>query len=162
MIDSFQASFYFSWRGPSSQYTWDWVLSFKPGDRKVLPRLLCVEIKEKKRLRLVKAPFRATGAIIGGTGVVIKAVGRGVCKVGKAMKMGPSSQWIPEHDIGPDGNRTNWSKVKDVSMKVERPTARKTIDVFNEKGEKNWSGGASVASTDIGSDSDEKNGKDFV
>lgn len=122
----------------------------------------CVGVKEKKRLRLVKAPFRATGAVIGGTGFVIKAVGRGVCKVGKAMQMGPSSQWIPEGDIGPDENKIDWRKVKDVSVKVERPTERKTIDVFNEAGEKNWSDGASVASTDIGGDFDEKTGKDFV
>lgn len=122
----------------------------------------CVEIKEKKRLRFVKAPFRATSAIIGGTGVVIKAVGKGVCKVGRAMQMGPSSHWIPEGDIGPDRNKVGWKKVKDVSVKVRRPNEKKTIDVFNEKGERNWSDDASVASTDVGCDLDEKTGKDFV
>ena len=122
----------------------------------------CVELKEKKRVRLVKAPFRATGAVIGGTGSVISAVGRGVCKVGKAMQMGSSSQWVLEADMGADGKRIDWSKVEDSPVKVEKPSEKKMIDVFNEKGERNWSDGASVASTDIGSDFDEKSGKEFV
>jgi len=122
----------------------------------------CVEVKEKKRVRVVKAPFRLTGAVISGTGSVIKVVGRGVYKAGKAMQMGSSSQWVPEADIGPDGKKIGSRKVKDGAVKVEKPGEKKTIDVFNEKGERNWSDGASMASTDVGSDFDEKTGKDFV
>jgi len=122
----------------------------------------CVEVKEKKRVRVVKAPFRVTGAVISGTGSIIKIVGRGVCKVGKAMQMGPSSQWVLEADIGPDGKKIGTIKVKDDPVKVEKPSEKKTINVFNEKGERSWSDGASMASTDVGSDFDEKTGKEFV
>lgn len=116
----------------------------------------CIEVKEKKRIRVIKAPFRFTGAVINGTGCVIKAAGRGVCKVGKALQMGQSSKWVLEADIGSDG------KVKAGPMEAESPSEKKTIDVFNENGEKNWNDDASVASTDVGSDFNEKIGKDFV
>ncbi len=160
--DRLQAKFYFQWRGPSSQYTWDWVLDLKPGDRKSLPRMPCVEVKEKKRVRLAKAPFRATGAVIQGTGSVIRAVGRGVGKFGTVMRMGPSSQWVAKADFGADGKKIDWSKVADSSVKAEEPGEKKPIDVFNKKGERQWSDSASVASTNIGSDFDEKTGKYFV
>ena len=113
-----------------------------------------VEIKEKKRIRVLKAPFRATGAIVLGTGLAIRAVGIGISKLGSKLQMGPSSEWVAEADIDSDGKKIDRSK--------PQPEQKKPIDVFNEKGEKNWSDGASVASTDIGSDYDEKSGKDFV
>lgn len=113
-----------------------------------------VEIKEKKRTRVLKAPFRATGAILLGTGSVIKAIGNGISKLGGRAKMGSSSEWVDEADINSDGKRTDWSK--------PRAEHKRTVDVFNEKGEKSWSDEASVASTDVGSDFDEKIGADFL
>lgn len=113
-----------------------------------------VEIKEKKRIRVLKAPFRATGAIVLGTGLAIKAVGTGISKLGSKLQMGSSSEWVAEADLGPEGKKIDRSK--------PQAEQKKPIDVFNEKGEKNWSDEASIASTDIGSDYDEKSRKEFV
>lgn len=155
------ANFYFQWRDSSSQYTWDWVLSMKPGDRRALPRMPMVLVKEKKRARIIKAPFRATGAVIGLGGFAIKVVGKGVCKLGRAMSMGPSSEWVPQADVGAEGKKIDWSKVRHV-LPVEGLIEENTVDVFNEKGERKWNDDASVASTDVASEMDEKSGKEFV
>ena len=117
-----------------------------------------VEIKEKTSKRIVKAPFRATGAILLGTGHAIKAVGHGIGRVGHVLKMGPSSEWVAEVDVGPDGKKKDYSKK---IVKPEQP-AKKTMTVFTEKGGKTWDDGASVASTDVSSTYDEKHDKEFV
>lgn len=125
-----------------------------------------VEIKEKKRVRVIKAPFRATGFVVAGTGLAIKAIGTGLCKAGKMVFMGNGSEWVAQADIGPDGKKIDWSKrpSKDNLAKERKlqQSQKKMINIFNEKGEKTWSDGASVASTDVGSVYDEKTEKDFV
>lgn len=121
-----------------------------------------VQIKEKKRVRLAKAPFRLTGAVFSGTGFVILAAGKGLEKIGRAMSMGKSSEWVSEADIGPDGKKIDWSKRDDVESKLSPGPKAKTINVFNENGEKAWSDDASVASTNVDSDLDEKAGEEFV
>ena len=118
-----------------------------------------VEVKEKKRIRVLKAPLRVTGAIMSGTGLAIQAIGNGLIKVGNKITTGPSSEWVPEADVDLNGKKIDRSKTLS-EQKLNGGT--KHIDVFNEKGERNWSDGASVASTDVGSEYDEKSGKDFV
>lgn len=170
--DLAQANFYFQYRGSSSQYTWDWCLALQPGDRKALPRMPMVEIKERKRVKIAKAPFRGIGLAISGVGLTVRAVGQGVAKLGSAVKMGPSSQWVPEGDVV-DGKVVNWAKVfdeekKQIKLKVERETGgaahgqkkQTTVKVFNEKGEKLWKDDDSVASTEAGAEC--VNEKEFV
>lgn len=112
-------------------------------------------------MRLVKAPLRLGGAVFNGTGLIIGAVGKGFCKVGKAMSLGKSSEWVPEADVGAHGKKINWSKQGDAVNDHKSGPQPKAINVFNEKGEKAWDDTASVASTNVGSD-DEKSGKDFL
>lgn len=120
-----------------------------------------VEVKEKKRVRLIKAPFRATAAVFAGTGLTIRAVGNGLCKVGKAVSMGKSSEWVSEADVGPDGKTIDWSKVGQAAV-AKGPSSPKTTEVCNEKSEKAWTDDASVASTDVESVVDEKAEKEFL
>jgi hypothetical protein len=128
LICGIQANFYFQYRGPSSKYTWDWVLTLQPGDRKALPRMPMVKIKEKKGITLIKAPFRGVGFIVGGTGAAIKGIGQGLCHIGNKVKMGKSSEWVAEADVK-DGKVNNYSA----------PEAKKEeIKIFSEKGEKLW------------------------
>ena len=118
-----------------------------------------VEIKEKKRVRVLKAPLRATGAILLGTSLAMQAVGNGLTKVGNKISMGPSSEWVAEVDIDSSGKKINRSKYPAEQKLGDK---KRYIDIFNEKGQRNWSDGASIASTDVGSDYDEKSGKEFV
>lgn len=116
-----------------------------------------VEVKEKKRARLAKAPLRVAAMPLIVTGLGVKALGKGLHKIGSVMQMGSATKWVPEADMGADGKPIDWSKVKD-PLKFEK----KTIDVFNEKGERNWSDTASAASTDVASAYDEKSEKEFL
>lgn len=159
-----QANFYFQYRGASSQYTWDWCLALQPGDRKALPRMPMVEVKERKRVKIAKAPFRGIGLAITGVGATVRAVGHGVAKLGSAVKMGPSSRWVPQGDVTEDGKVIDWAKVwddekKQIKLKVEAQMGQgaaagqkmpAVVKVFNEKGEKLWRDDDSVASTEAG------------
>lgn len=125
-----------------------------------------VEVKERKRVRIAKAPFRGIGLAISGVGLTVRAVGHGVAKLGSAIKMGPSSQWVPEADIV-DGKVTDWAKVwndekEQIKLKVESQIGKKhaPVKVFNEKGEKLWKDDDSIASTQAGSDGIKE--KEFV
>jgi hypothetical protein len=132
-----------------------------------------VEIKERKRVKIAKAPFRGIGLTISGVGITLRAVGHGVAKLGSAVKMGPSAQWVPEGDVV-DGKVVDWAKVfdeekKQIKLKVEREIAasaaraknkHSTAKVFNEKGEKLWRDDDSIASTEAGADC--VNEKEFV
>ena len=155
-----QANFYFQYRGPASQYTWDWVLKLQPGDRKALPRMPMVEIKERKRVRVAKAPFRTIGFVVSGVGLVVRAAAHGVVKLGDVAKMGKGSEWVPEGDVV-DGKKVDWSSVfekerRDKLIKIERNERNGgsgvTVKVFNEKGEKVWKDDDSVASTTLGAE----------
>lgn len=160
----YQANFYFQYRGPSSQYTWDWVLSMGLGDRRALPRMPMVEIKEKKRVQVLKAPFRLAGSVIECSGLAVKAVGKGICRAGGVLKIGPRSEWVNAYDVGRDGQKIDWAKFSTVNAAEGSAfnNKKKTIDVFNEKGELSWSDEASVASTDVDDMLDEKSGKELL
>jgi len=127
------ANFYFQWRGPESKYTWDWVLKLQPGDRKALPRMPAVQVKEKKTVTVAKAPFRAVGLVIGGTGLAIKSIGHGLYSIGTKVKMGSRSEWIPEADVVVK----NGKKVKASSVVVDKGN-KTEIKIFDEKGRKLW------------------------
>ncbi|KAJ9618115.1 hypothetical protein H2204_013162 [Knufia peltigerae] len=143
------ANFYFQHRGPNSQYTWNWVQKLQVGDRKVLPRMPMVKVKERKRVRVAKAPFRAVGYAFQGVGVAVSGVARGLEKIGEIGKMGKSAEWVPEADVL-DGKKVGWEKKeKELEKRVKMEQAEKKVEykVFNEKGEKTWKDDDSVAST---------------
>jgi len=121
-----------------------------------------IEIKEKKRTTFVKAPFRLTAAVFNGTGHMFKGVGRGIQKVGRVVKMGPSSEWVPEFDVGVNGKKIDWDAVeKKHDTKITSATP-KVVGVFNEKGQRAWSDRDSLASTEAGAEYDEKINKEFI
>lgn len=156
-----QAKFYFQYRGPSSQFTWDWVLSFKPGDRKILPRMPMVEIKEKRHIQVVKAPFRVAAAVIAGSGRMVESLGHGLIRVSQAVKLGNRSEWVAEADIKANKKTTLGSAAGgNVTFATSKP--KKMTRVFNEKGGKVWSDNDSVASTEAGSMLNEKTGRDLL
>jgi hypothetical protein len=129
----------------------------QPGDRKALPRMPMVHIKEKKRIQVVKAPFRGVAAVIGGTGLAIKGVGKGLCWVSEKVQMGKSGEWVAEADLDKDGKIKGNGK-KDCGV---TGTEKKEIKIFNEKGEKTWKDDDDTASTTAGSIYDEKTVKVF-
>lgn len=135
-------------------------MSLEPGDRKALPRMPMVQIKERRRIRVVKAPFRAAAAVIGGTGFVLKQVGKGISNMGKALKMGPSKEWIPEADVDASGKKIDWAqKERD---EVDQKAVKKPAKVIEEKNEKLWDDAASDASTEAGAETSDEKFKDFL
>jgi hypothetical protein len=116
-----------------------------------------VHVKEKKRIQLIKAPFRGVAAVVGGTGLAIKGVGKGLCWVGEKVRMGQSGQWVAEADLDKDG------KIKGKAKKDNGVTGaeKKEVKIFNEKGEKMWRDDDDSASTTAGSIYDEKAVKEF-
>ena len=151
-----QASFFFQWRGADSKATWDWVLKLQPGDKKVLPRMPMVHIKEKKRVQVIKAPFRGVAAVVGGAGLAIKGVGKGLCWVGEKVHMGQSGEWVAEADLDKDGKIKIKGKT-DKSVEEEKGE----VKIFNENGEKMWDDDDDNASATAGSTYDEKAVKEF-
>ncbi|KAK7897110.1 hypothetical protein LTR67_004999 [Exophiala xenobiotica] len=143
------ANFYFQYRGASSQYTWDWVQNLKVGERRALPRMPMVEIKERKAVRAAKAPIRTVGFALAGVGSAIRGVGHSVKKMGEMGRLGKSAEWVPEADVL-DGKKIGWEqkeKVRAERVKMERAKKQVQHKVFNEKGEKLWKDDDSVAST---------------
>jgi hypothetical protein len=125
--------------------TWDWVMALQLGDRKALPRMPMVKIKERKRVQIIKAPFRGVGLLVGGTGAAIRGVGHGLCLLGNKVKMGKSSEWVAEVDVK-DGKKV----VK--NNNTDAVSAPKTeVKIFNEKGQKLWKWEDDDASTTAGS-----------
>jgi hypothetical protein len=118
-------------------------MALQPGDRKALPRMPMVKIKERKRVMIAKAPFRGVGLLVGGTGAAIRSVGHGLCLLGNKVKMGKSSDWVAEADVK-DGK-----VVKNNTDAV--PAAKTEVKIFNEKGEKLWKWEDDDASTTAGS-----------
>lgn len=123
-----------------------------------------VEVKERKRVMIAKAPFRGIGLAISGVGLTVRAVGHGVAKLGSAVKMGPSSQWVPEGDVV-DGKIADWAKIwndekEQIKLRVEsqiggaghKKQSSPVVKVFNEKGEKLWKDDDSIASTQASED----------
>ncbi|EXJ77220.1 hypothetical protein A1O3_10378 [Capronia epimyces CBS 606.96] len=160
------ATFYFQYRGPSSQYTWDWVLALQPGERRALPRMPMVEIKERKTVRVIKAPFRTVGFVVEGVGLAVRSVGQGVVKLGELGRLGKSSEWVAKEDVV-NGKKVDWPAVfakegRAKDAKIEQGCKCTTPKVFNEKGEKVWKDDDSTASTTGGDDAvDEKVIKEF-
>ncbi|KEF50850.1 uncharacterized protein A1O9_13098, partial [Exophiala aquamarina CBS 119918] len=136
-------NFYFQYRDTRSQYTWDWCLALQPGDRKALPRMPMVEVKERKRFAIAKPPFRGIGLAIASVGATMRAVGHGVAKFGSVIKMGTSSHWVPDGDVTEDGKVTDWAQVRDDGQKIPA-----VVKVYKEKGEKLWKDDDSVTSTE--------------
>ena len=119
-----------------------------------------VEVKERKRVRVAKAPFRTIGFMVSGVGFVVRAAAHGVVKIGDAVKMGKSSEWVPEGDVV-NGKKVDWSRVfenerRDKLVKIERnqknASSGMKVKVFNENGEKVWKDDDSVASTTFGAE----------
>ncbi len=109
-----------------------------------------VQIKEKKRVKVIKAPFRGAAAVVGGVGVTVRGVGKGLCWISEKVRMGPSGgEWVAEADLGKD------AKLKEVVGE------KKEVKIFNEKGGKVWKDEDDAASTAEGSIFDEKVAKDF-
>lgn len=152
-----QANFFFQYRGADSKATWDWVLKLQPGDRKALPRMPMVHVPEKKRVQIIKAPFRGIAVVVGGTGLAVKGVGKGLCWVGEKVHMGQSGQWVAEADLDKDRKAKNHTK-KDAGAAAGE---KKEVKIFNEKGEKVWKDDDDTASTTAGSIYDEKAVKEF-
>ena len=123
--------------------TWDWVMALQVGDRKALPRMPMVKVKERKRVMVAKAPFRGIGLLVGGTGAAIRGVGHGLCLLGNKVKMGKSSEWVAEADVK-DGK-----VIKNTAENL--PTAKTEVKIFNEKGEKLWKWEDDDTSTTAGS-----------
>ena len=141
-----QENFFFQYRGAESKTTWDWVLQLQPGDRKALPSMPMVHMEEKRCIRVVKAPFRGVAAVVGGAGLAVKGVGKGLCWVSEKVHMGQSGQWVAEVDLDKDGKIKQRIK-KDAS--VAGP--EKETKIFNEKGEKMWKDDDDAASTSAAS-----------
>lgn len=152
-----QANFFFQWRGAESKATWDWVLKLQPGERKALPRMPLVHVTEKKRIQVVKAPFRGVAVVVGGAGLAVKGVGKGLCWVGEKVHMGQRGEWVAEADLDKDG------KIKGTGKKDSAVAAgeKREVKIFNEKGEKMWKDDDDTASTTAGSIYDEKAIKEF-
>lgn len=123
--------------------TWDWVMALQVGDRKALPRMPMVKVKERKRVMIAKAPFRGIGLLVGGTGAAIRGVGHSLCRMGNKVKMGNSSEWVAEADVK-DGK-----VIKKTTESL--PTAKTEVKIFNEKGEKLWKWEDDDTSTTAGS-----------
>ncbi len=139
-------------------------MKLQPGDRKALPRMPMVEIKERKRVRVAKAPFRIIAGTVSGVGFVIRSVGHGVVKLGDLggnKLLGKSAEWVPEGDVV-DGKKVDWPAIfenekRATSIKVEKALTQRVVasaQVFNEKGQKLWKDDDSVASTTHDGDDD--------
>lgn len=121
-----------------------------------------VQIKERTTTRVVKAPFRAVGAIILTAGLVLKQVGKGVSKVGKAAKMGSSSEWVPEADVDTNGNKIDWNKDTEQGATNERKQIKSPAKKKDQSNEKVWDDAASDASTEAGTETSDDKMKDFL
>ena len=109
-----------------------------------------VQIKEKKRVKVLKAPFRGAAAVVGGVGLTVRGVGKGLCWISDKVRMGPSGgEWVAEADLPKD------ARVENVDT-----SEKKEIKIFNEKGGKAWKDDDG-ASTTADSIFDEKIAKDF-
>lgn len=157
-----QANFYYQHRGEQCQYTWDWVMKLQPGDRRALPRMPMIRIKERKQVRVAKAPFRAIGGVILTAGLLLTAIGMGVSKLGMVTKMGSSSKWISKADVEARGKQVACDAKPQQASAKDRKQVTKVLKVTDEKSEKFWDDAASEASTEAGSESSHDKMKDFV
>lgn len=185
-----EAKFYFHHRGPTSQHTWDWVLSLKPGDRKVLPRMPMVPLHEPAAKKVLLSPLRVTGATIRGVGHITMGLGKGVHWLGdkvsirrtEEQRFMPEADWL-DREAALDKKKEEKKQMKkdkrevkaivgtcgttryganSSSEKVEEVRTRADFKIFNEKGEKTWKDlEDDTASTVAASLVDEKLEKEF-
>jgi hypothetical protein len=185
-----EAKFYFHHRGPTSQHTWDWVLSLKPGDRKVLPRMPMVPLHEPVAKKVLLSPLRVTGATMRGVGHITVGLGKGVHWLGdkvsirrtEEQKFMPEADWLDreaalkkkkeekkqmkkdKREVKPIGGTCGTTRYEANSStgKVEQVCTRADFKIFNEKGEKTWKDlEDDTASTVAASLVDEKLEKEF-
>ncbi|KIW62586.1 hypothetical protein PV04_10747 [Phialophora macrospora] len=123
-------NFYFQYRDPTSQFTWDWLQSFQAGDIKSLLRMPSVKVQERRTVRVAKLPFRTASFAVSSVGLAIKGVSSGLVKVGDVLSLGKSSEYVPHSDLDKNGKKIDWAKKfenerKARSEKVEK--AKKDI-----------------------------------
>ncbi|KAI9792519.1 MAG: hypothetical protein M1816_002039 [Peltula sp. TS41687] len=153
-----EASFTFMYRGPECKASWDWVLQFQPGDRKALPRMPMVQIKEKKRVKILKAPFRAVATVAQIGGWAIAEAGDGLMLIGDLLNMGhPDGKWVSRAEYQ-EGKKAKAKMLED----LKAAAAKKEIKIFNEKGERFWKEEDDEVSTTAGSLMDEKSENEFA
>ena len=107
-------NFYFKWQNESaSSYTWNWVLSLKPGDRKALPRRPSTDKNSKSNgFSMDPAPIKG----------MLKAIASACITQSKVCL------WVAEK-VHPEGKRRK-GRADNV--------IKKDIDIFDEKGGKAW------------------------
>lgn len=127
-------------------------MTLQPGDRKTLPRLPMVHVKEAKRVRILKAPFRSVAALAWMVGHAISEAGNGLIWVSDKLSMGPiDGKWVAEADI------EEAKKMKGKNVEHKKLTGeKKEAKIFNEKGERMWKADDDDASTTTGSVMDVK------
>lgn len=140
-------------------------MKLQPGDRKALPRMPMVQIKERKRVRVAKAPIRTAGFAISGVGLAIRTVGNGVTKLGDLGKLGKSFEWVPAADVV-GGKKVNWPAIfeketREKLVKFEKAKHQILTKIFNERGQKIWKDDDSVASTTRGDEIVSEKAKEF-
>lgn len=132
-------------------------MALQPGDRRQLPRMPSTEVKERKTVRVIKAPFRTVGFVVQCAGLTVGAVGHGVAKVGELTRLGKSSEWVLDGDMV-NGKKVSWPAVFEKQghaedARIDKAKNAALVKVFNEKGEKTWKDDDSAAST-AGGDED--------
>lgn len=161
MVTTGDATFYFHYRGPGSQHTWDWVLSLRVGDRKVLPRMPMIPMHEPLAKKIILSPLRATGATIRGVGHVAVGIGRGVHWVGEkvSVRRPEADKYVSEVEWKENLQRKTEEALRERQRKINKGRLtekggnlpheasieddnrkeRPDFKIFNEKGEKTWS-----------------------
>lgn len=140
-------------------------MRLEPGERKSLPRMPCVLVKERLSTSILKAPLRLPGSVIHTTGKTIQSVGIGISRLGKRMKMGRRKLWVKQADVDTYlEQKKNHFRVEPSEEKKQENEKKEVIQVFTEKGAKAWNDNDSERSTlwdeKISGDGDEK--KDVI
>lgn len=119
-------NFYFNWQDEEkSRYTWNWVLSLKPGDRKALPRRpTSGKDKNKKAAGFALSPAPIRG---------IRRVVAESCIANSKLCFWAANKIHPEGKKGKD---------------METTVTKKNIVVFDEKGEKTWDSDVETATSE--------------
>ena len=87
-----------------------------------------VEVKEKKSVKVLKAPFRGIGFVIEGTGRAVRGAGKGLCWLGEKVSMySDKDRWVSEREVVHGGKPR---------AQVTIVTKKENVKIFNEKGEK--------------------------
>lgn len=100
-------------------------MALQPGDRKGLPRMPKVLVKEKLAVRIAKSPFRVTGKFVRTTGTVIKQVGHGLAFVADKISMGSAERWVLEEDLKEEQAKKEKKEVEEASKKTKKNKDKK-------------------------------------